>query len=134
VDRYSAHFRFSGPLLDVDALAARARPSSAHEIWRRGDVLDEGQRARTSGVQVEIGDFDDMTACIAAVDFFLEAEAAFLAAVTALATDETMSVVAIALWVHADEPVSVALEPELLARLGHAGMAIEVTGYPTSED
>ena len=37
---------------------------------------------------------------------------------------------ACALWVHADEPVSLALPPETLRRLAEAGVAFEVSGYP----
>jgi hypothetical protein len=134
VDRCSVHFRFSGPALDVDALLAGARPAGAHEVWRRGDPLDGGQRARTSGLQIEIGDFEDAADGVEAVEGFVGAEAAFLAAVGAAATGETLAVLAFALWVRADEPVGVTLEPDLAARLASAGLAVEVTGYPTADD
>ncbi len=133
VDRCSVHFRFSGPALDVDALLTRARPSGAHEVWRRGDPLDGGRHARTSGIQIEVGDFDEVVDGVGAVEAFVDAEAAFLAAVGASAAGETLAVMAIALWVRADEPVGVTFEPDLLARLGSAGLAVEVTGYPTED-
>ena len=52
-----------------------------HEVWHRGDPLDEGQRARTSGVQIEIVDHHDAADVVEAIDAFLDAESAFLAAV-----------------------------------------------------
>ncbi len=133
-DRYSVHFRVSGPDLDVDALIVRARPSGAHEIWRRGELVgDEGQVARTSGLQVEIVDAADDGAVADAVETFLDAEASFLAAVAAFANDETPAVLSCALWVAADEPVTLTLPAALLARLAAAGVTVDVTGYPVEE-
>ena len=131
---YSVHYRISGPSLDVDALLAAARPSSVHEVWHRGDVLDEGQRARTSGVQVEIVDSHDAADLVDAIDAFLDAEAAFLGAVRRSATDEAQSVLACALWVYGDEPVSLHLPVEILGRLAEAGVALEVSGFPRIDD
>ena len=131
---YSVHYRISGPSLDVDALLAAARPSSVHEAWRRGDVLEEGQRARTSGVQIEVVDSHDAADLVDAIDAFLDAEAAFLAAVRRSATDEAQSVLACALWVYGDEPVSLHLPVEILRRLAEAGVALEVSGFPRIDD
>ena len=89
----------------MDALLALARPSGAHEVWHVGDVLDEGQRARTSGVQIEVVDHHDAVDVVEAIDAFLDAESAFLGAVGRSATDEAQSVLACALWVYGDEPV-----------------------------
>jgi hypothetical protein len=133
MERYSVHYRMSGPVLDVDALLAVARPAGVHEVWRRGDALDEGHHARTSGVQVEIVDADDPAAVVEAIDAFLDAEVDFLSAVGRFASDETLSVVACALWVYEDEPTGLLLPPELLARLAEAGIGVDVSGYPREE-
>jgi hypothetical protein len=134
MERYSVHFRMSGPTLDVDALLTVARPAGAHEVWRRGDALDEGHHARTSGVQVEIVDADDPAAAVEAIDGFLDAEAAFLEAARRFASDETLSVVACALWVFEEEPTGLLLPPELLARLAEAGIGVDISGYPREEE
>jgi hypothetical protein len=131
MERYSVHFRMSGPALDVDALLAAARPSGAHEVWRRGDLLDQGHSARTSGLQVEIVDADEPAAVVEAIDAFLDAEAAFLQAARRFTSDETLSVVACALWVYEEEPTGLLLPPELLARLAEAEIGVDVSGYPT---
>ena len=133
-ERYSVHYRISGPSLDVDALIAAARPSGAHELWHRGDVLEQGQRARTSGVQIEVVDHHDAADVLEAIDGFLETEAGFLAAVARIATDEVESVLACALWVYADEPISLAISPDKLRRLSDHGVALEVTGFPRDGD
>lgn len=133
-ERYSVHYRISGPSLDVDALMAAARPSGAHEVWHRGDVIAQGQRARTSGVQIEVVDHHDAADVVEAIDEFLETEAAFLAAVARIATDEAESVLACALWVYADEPISLALPPDTLRRLADQGVALEVSGFPRDGD
>ena len=133
-ERYSVHYRISGPSLDVDALVAAARPSGAHEVWHRGDVIERGQRARTSGVQIEVVDHHDAGDVVEAIDEFLETEAAFLAAVARIATDEAESVLACALWVYADEPVSLAIPPGTLRRLADRGVALEVSGFPRDGD
>ena len=134
VERYSVHYRISGPSLDVDGLLAAARPAGQHEVWHRGDPLDEGQRARTSGVQIEVVDHDDAADVLEAIEAFLDDESAFLAAVGRVATEETQSVLACALWVYADAPVSLAVPPETLRRLAEAGVALEVSGYPRTDD
>ena len=133
IERLSVHYRFSGPALDVDALLAAATPAGAHESWRRGDPLDGGQRARTSGVQVEIGDFEDAGEAVDAIEGFLDNEAPFLAAAARAAGDETLSALAIALWVYEDESAGIGLAPELLQRLSRAGIAVEVTGFPRAD-
>jgi hypothetical protein len=133
-DRYSVHFRVSGPELDVDALIARARPAGAHEVWRRGELMgDEGHVARTSGLQIDIVDAADAASVADALEAFLDAEAGFLGVVATVAGDETPATISCALWVGADEPVTVALPAALLARLGAAGIAVEVTGYPVED-
>lgn len=134
MERYSVHFRMSGPTLDVDGLLAVARPIGAHEVWRRGDALDEGHHARTSGVQVEIVDADDPAGAVEAIDAFLDTETEFLEAARRFASDETLSVVACALWVYEEEPTGLFLPPELLARLAEAGIGVDVSGYPREED
>lgn len=134
VERYSVHYRISGPSLDVDALVAVARPVGTHEMWHRGDVLAEGHRARTSGVQVEVIDHHDAADVVEAIEAFVEAEAAFLSAVSRFASEETQSVLACALWVFADEPVALAVPPETLGRLAREGIVLEVSGYPRSDD
>jgi hypothetical protein len=111
-----------------------ARPLTPCDVWHRGDLLDEGQRARTSGVQIEIGDHDDAADVLEAIEAFLDGESAFLAAVNRVATEESQSVLACALWVYADNPVSLALQPETLQRLAAAGVGLEVSGYPREED
>jgi len=134
VELYSAHYRISGPSLDVDALLAAARPAGVHEVWHRGDPLEGGQRARTSGVQIEIVDHHDAGDVLEAIEAFLDGESAFLAAVGRVANEETQSVLACALWVYADAPVSLAVAPETLRRLAEAGVALEVSGYPRVDD
>ncbi len=134
VERYSVHYRISGPSLDVDALLKVARPLAPYDVWHRGDLLDEGQRARTSGVQIEIVDHDDAADVLDAIEAFLDDESAFLAAVNRVATEESQSVLACALWVYADDPVSLALPPEMLRRLAEAGVVLEVSGYPRIAD
>ena len=54
-ERLSAHYRFSGAALDVDALLSIARPKATHEVWRRGEPIADGHVTRTAGVQIEIG-------------------------------------------------------------------------------
>ena len=130
VELYSVHYRISGPSLDVDALLAASRPAGAHEVWHRGDPLDQGHLARTSGVQIEVIDHHDEADVVEAIDAFVDAESAFLAAVGRFASEETQSVLACALWVRADEPVSLALPPDTLRRLAESGVAFEVSGYP----
>ena len=133
-DRYSVHFRVSGPELDVDALTARARPAGAHEVWRRGEpVGDEGHVARTSGLQIEIVDASDDAAVADAVDAFLDAESVFLGVVATVAGDDTPATLSCALWVGSLEPVTLTFPTSLLARLAAAGIAVEVTGYPVEE-
>lgn len=133
-DRYSVHVRVSGPDLDVDALVTAARPSAAHEVWRRGELVgDEGHVARTSGVQIELVDTADEAEVVDALDAFLESDAAFLAAFARFVGDETLAVVSCALWVGGDEPVSLTLPPALLARLAGAGLSVEVAGYPVED-
>jgi hypothetical protein len=133
-DRYSVHFRVSGPELDVDALVARARPAGAHEVWRRGELVgEEGHVARTSGLQIEMVDASDDAAVAEAVEAFLDAEAGFLGVVATVAADETPATLSCALWVGGDEPVTLTLPAALLARLGAAGIAVEVTGYPVED-
>jgi hypothetical protein len=133
IERVSVHFRMSGPALDVDALLAAARPAGAHEVWRRGDPLDDGHRAKTSGVQVEILDHHDPAEVAPALEAFLDEEAAFLAAVRRFTSDETLAAVGCALWVYAGEPTSLSLPPDLLARLGAEGVTLEVNGYPRED-
>lgn len=133
-DRFSVHFRVSGPELDVDALVARARPAGAHEVWRRGELMgDEGHVARTSGLQIDIVDASDAAAVADAVEAFLDAEAAFLGVAAAVAGDETPATLSCALWVGADEPVALTLPAALLARLAAQHIAVEVTGYPVED-
>jgi len=133
-DRYSVHFRVSGPDLDVDALTAAGRPRGAHEVWRRGELVgDEGHVALTSGLQIELVDAADEADVLDALDAFLETEAAFLAALARVPTDETLSVLACALWVGGDEPVSLTLPAPLAARVAAAGISIEVTGFPVGD-
>jgi len=134
VEHYSVHYRISGPSLDVDALLAAARPAGAHEVWHRGDPLDGDQHARTSGVQIEVVDHHDAADVVDAIEAFLDDESAFLAAVGRVATEETQSVLACALWVYADEPVSLAVPPATLRRLAEAGVTLEVSGFPRGED
>jgi len=134
VERYSVHYRISGPSLDVDALLAVARPSGAHEVWHRGDALDQGNRAHTSGVQIDIVDHHEAADVIEAIEVFLDSESVFLAAVGRAATDECQSLLACALWVYAFEPASLALPPETLRRLADAGITVEVSGYPREEE
>jgi hypothetical protein len=130
-DRYSVHFRISGPDLDVDALVAVARPNGTHEIWRRGELVgDEGQVARTSGLQIELADAAEETDVLDAMHAFLDVEASFIAALARAVTDDTHAVIACALWVVGDEPVSLTLPPALHERLAAAGLSLEVTGYP----
>lgn len=133
-ERFSVHYRVSGPSLDVDGLLAAARPRGAHEVWHRGDVLEPGQRARTSGVQIEVVDHDDAADVVEAIDEFLETQADFLAAVARVATDEAQSVLACAMWVYADEPVSLPLPSETLRRLADCGVALEVSAFPTADE
>lgn len=134
VELYSVHYRISGPSLDVDALLAAARPVGTHEVWHRGDVLDQGHHARTSGVQIEVIDHHDAADVVEAIDAFVEAELEFLSAVGRFASEETQSVLACALWVYGDAPVSLALPLETLRRLVDAGVALEVSGYPRTDD
>jgi hypothetical protein len=130
IERYSVHYRISGPSLDVDALLAVARPSAAHEVWHRGDALDESTRARTSGVQIDIVDHHDAADVIEAIEAFLDSERIFLATVARVATEETPSVIACALWVYADEPITLAVPNETMRRLADAEITLEVSGYP----
>ena len=130
-ERYSVHFRVSGPDFDVDALVASARPTGTHEIWRRGELVgDEGHIARTSGLQVELVDASDEADVVAAIEGFLDTEAPFLDALARVASDETHAVISCALWVLGDEPVSLTLPPALLARLAAVSLSFESTGYP----
>ncbi len=131
---YSVHYRISGPSLDVDALLAAARPAGAHEVWRRGDVLDQGHHARTSGVQIEVIDHDEAADVVEAIDAFVDAESAFLSAVRRIASEETQSVLSCALWVYGDEPVTLALPVETLRSLAQAGVTLEVSGFPRNDD
>lgn len=133
-ERYSVHFRVSGPELDVDALIARARPAGPHEVWRLGELIgDEGHVARTSGLQIDIVDASDDGAVADAVEAFLDAEAGFLGVVAAVAGDDTPATLSCALWVGADEPVALTLPAALLARLAARRIALEVTGYPVED-
>jgi hypothetical protein len=133
-EHYSVHYRISGPSLDVDALLRVARPLAPCDVWHRGDLLDEGQRARTSGVQIEIVDHHDAADVLDAIETFLDDESAFLEAVNRAVTEEAQSVLACALWVYADDPVSLALPPETLRRLADAGVVLEVSGFPRIDD
>jgi len=134
VERYSVHYRISGPSLDVDALLAVAGPSGTHEVWHRGDPIDGGHRASTSGVQIDIVDHHEAADVIEAIEAFLDRESVFLATVARVATDETPSVLACALWVYADEPVSLAVPNETMRRLADAEITLEVSGYPRDMD
>lgn len=134
-DLYSVHFRLSGPALDVDAVVAAARPAGACDVWRRGEPMEgAASAARTSGLQVEIGDFDDEIDALAAIEAFLDAEAAFLTAASRFASDESPAVLACALWVYADEPVGLSLPPDLLERLAASGIGLEIQAYPRADD
>ncbi len=42
--------------------------------------------------------------------------------------------IACALWIYADEPVSLPLPVETLRRLAEAGVALEVSGFPRIDD
>ena len=134
VERLSVHYRFSGATLDIDAVLATARPARTHEVWHRGESLGDGHVTRTAGVQIEFGDFADAIDAVEAIDAFVETEVAFLTAVARFATDETLSVVAVALWVGDEDPVEFAVPPESMSRLVEAGATLTVTGYPTRED
>lgn len=134
VELYSVHYRISGPSLDVDALLAAARPVGAHEVWHRGDALEQGHHARTSGVQIEVIDHHDAADVVEAIDAFVEAELEFLSAVGRFASEETQSVLACALWVYGDEPVSLALPVETLQGLARAGVTLEISGFPRTDD
>jgi hypothetical protein len=130
-ERYSVHFRVSGPELDVDALVAVARPNGTHELWRRGELVgDEGQVARTSGLQIELTDAADDAQVLDAIEAFFDTESAFLAALARVTTDDTHAVISCALWVLGDEPVTLTLPPALHGRMAAAGLSLEVTGYP----
>ena len=131
---YSVHYRISGPSLDVDALLAAARPTSAHEVWHRGDVLEEAQRARTSGVQIEVVDHHDAADVVDAIEAFLDAESAFLGAVVRSATDEAQSVLACALWVYGDEPVGLRCRSRRSGDSQRLGVSLEVSGFPRIDD
>ena len=133
-ERYSVHFRVSGPDFDVDALVAAARPTGAYEVWRRGELVgDEGHVARTSGLQIELADASEEFDVPAAIEAFLDTEAPLLAALARATDDETQAVLACALWVLGDEAVSLTLPPALLAQLAAAGLSFEATGYPIAE-
>ena len=134
VEHYSVHYRISGPSLDVDALLAVARPAAPYEVWRRGDVLDEGRQARTAGLQIEIVDHHEEADVVEAIDAFLDIESPFLAAVRRVASDETPSVLSCALWVYADEPVGLTLPVETMRALARADIALQVSGYPRIDD
>ena len=130
-ERYSVHFRASGPDFDVDALVAAARPTGAHEVWRRGEFVDdEGHVAHTSGLQIELVDASEEADVPAAIESFLDTELRFLTALAGMMSDDSHAVVSCALWVLGDEPVSLMVSPALLGRLGAAGLSLEVTGYP----
>lgn len=132
---YSVHYRLSGPTLDVDAVVAAARPAGACEVWRRGEPMEgAGHPARTSGLQVEIGDFDDEVDALSAIEAFLDAEAAFLTAASRWADEESPTVLACALWVYADEPVGLSVPPALLERLAALRIGLEVQAYPRADD
>ena len=73
-------------------------------------------------MQIEIVDHDDAADVVEAIEAFLDAESAFLAAVDRVAAEETQSVLAVRLWVYADEPVSLPLPVETLRRLAEAGV------------
>ena len=90
--------------------------------------------ARTAGVQVEVIDHHDAADVVEAIEAFVEAEAAFLSAVSRFASEETQSVLGCALWVFADEPVALAVPPETLGRLAREGIVLEVSGYPRTDD
>jgi hypothetical protein len=133
-ERYSVHFRVSGPDFDVDALVAAARPAGAHEVWRRGELVgDEGHVARTSGLQIELVDATEEADVPAVIEAFLDAEAPLLTAFARVTTEETHAVVSCALWVSGDEPVSLTLPPVLLTRLAAAGLSFEIAGYPVAD-
>lgn len=133
-ERYSVHFRVSGPDFAVDALVGAARPNASHEIWRRGELVgDEGHVARTSGLQIDLVDASEEADVPVAIEAFLETEAPLLSALAGMITDETHAVVSCALWVLGDEPVSLSLPPILLTRLAAAGLSFEATGYPIAE-
>ena len=133
-ERYSVHFRVSGPDFDVDALVAAARPTAAHEVWRRGELVgDEGHIARTSGLQIELVDASEEADVSGAIETFLDMEAPLLTALVRVTSDETHAVVSCALWVLGDEAVSLTLPPALLTRLAAAGLSFETTGYPIAE-
>ncbi len=134
VERLSAHYRFSGATLDVDALLSAARPAGSHEVWHRGETIADGHVTSTAGVQIEIGDFTEAADAVEAIDAFLDDESTFLSAVRRFATDEMLSVVAVALWVADDEPVEILVPPEFLVRIAEAGVTLTVTGYPTGGD
>lgn len=130
-ERYSLHFRVSGPDFDVDALVAFARPAGTHEIWRRGELVgEEGQVARTSGLQIELADASDEADVLAAIEAFLDTEVAFIATLARMTSEETHAVISCALWVLGDEPVSLTIPALLLARVAGAGLSFETTGYP----
>ena len=133
-ERYSVHFRVSGPEFDVDALVAAARPTGAHEVWRRGELVgDEGHVAHTSGLQIELVDASEEDDVPAAIETFLDTEVPFLSALVRVTSDETHAVVSCALWVLGGEPVSLTLPSLLLTRLAAAGLSFEATGYPIAE-
>jgi len=134
IERYSVHYRISGPSLDVDALLAVARPSSAHEVWHRGDAIDERHRTHTAGVQIDFVDYHEAADVIEAIEAFLDTEHVFLAAVARVATEETPSVLSCALWVYADAPVSLSVPNETMRRLADAEITLEVSGYPRIDD
>jgi hypothetical protein len=132
--QFAAHFSVWGRTLDVDAILHKAKPQTAHSVWRRGEPAEFGP-ATTSGIQIPVFPGGTRAALLGAVERFLRREARFLSRVHRVARRGTC--VQFNVSVFAEQfrlPVGVELPPRLMRRIMAIGASWVVLAIPCGED
>ncbi len=126
----SAVLRVSGAALDVDRLLA-ARACQADRAWQKGSLDRHGRTRLTSAFNLSIIEAASAAQLRDAVHDFLTSKTAFL---TDIRDAGGACELDLGVMVGPERMISFHLEPELLASLAAAGIALHVTAYPCAED
>ncbi|MET0551662.1 MAG: hypothetical protein ABW221_01400 [Vicinamibacteria bacterium] len=114
----------------MDAFVSR-HELSVDRVWHRGESRRRGGVQDESGFDLTAADVDSLDALGQEVSSFLEESRSMRASLAAAGAHAELHV---GLMVYEVMPTSVRFSPRLLAALAREGIALEVTGYPCSED
>lgn len=120
-----------GGALDPEAIVAKHGLQADADTWKAGDVGRCSRVHDDAGFVLAISRSSSKQELVESLWRFVEEGDGLLAD---LAAAGARVLVDIGLMVYAMSPRGVTFEPDLLARLGARGVALEVSGYPCSDD